>query len=122
MPRPGWISISVPEKTIDKIKKVIEQNPHLGYTSTSAYITDALRRLFSEHSTLVPRFQLVKFTGNPAILRDNLISRDVTVHFKTEGVAHCDHCNAESCEHIDYALSLHQVTGSLKRRGWKRKT
>ncbi len=122
MPRPGWISISIPEKTINEIKKVIKQNPHLGYTSTSAYITDALRRLFSEHSSLVPRYLPVKIQENHIILHDNKIGRDVAVHFKTGGIAHCDHCEVTDCEHIKYALSLHKVTESLKRRGWKRKT
>jgi Arc/MetJ-type ribon-helix-helix transcriptional regulator len=121
MPREGWISISIPEKTINKIKKLIEQNPHLGYTSTSAYVTDALRRLFREHSSHVPRYLSVKIQENHIILRDNKLGRDVTVRFKTGGIAHCDHCDASDCEHIDYVLTLHEVTKFLKRRGWKRK-
>lgn len=122
MPREGWISISVPEKTINEIKKVIEQNPHLGYKSTSAYITDALRKLFSEHSSLVPRFLPIKVTGNPTMLRDNKLGRDVAVHFKNGGVAHCGECDVADCEHINYALTLHKVTEFLKHRGWKHKT
>lgn len=54
MPRPGWISVSIPEKTVNKIKQIIKQNPHLGYTSTSAYVADALRRQFMEHSLPLP--------------------------------------------------------------------
>ncbi len=123
MPRPGWISISIPEKTINKIKKVIEQNPHLGYKSTSSYITDALRKLFSEHTTLIPRFRHININikGNSIILRDNLVGRDVDIHFPTGGAAHCDDCGSAACVHIDYALSMHDVTEWLKRRGWKRK-
>ncbi len=121
MPKPGWISISIPEKTVNKIKQVIEQNPHLGYTSTSSYVTDALRKLFSEHSPLVPRYLPIKITGNPAIIRDNLVGRDVTVRFPDGGVAHCDDCNAADCSHIEYALTLHDVKTFLKRKGWKRK-
>ncbi len=121
MPKPGWISISIQEKTVNKIKQVIEQNPHLGYTSTSAYVTDALRKLFNEHSTLIPRFQHLNIKENAIMLRDNLVSRDVTIRFPDGGVAHCDDCNKAECVHIDYALTLHDVTTFLKRKGWKRK-
>ena len=122
MPREGWISISIPEEMINEIKKMIEQNPHLGYTTISAYVTAALKRLFMEHSTLVPRFLSAKIQEEQIILLDNKIGQDVAVSFETGGVAHCKYCDAADCEHIHYALTLQEVQEFLKRKGWERKT
>ncbi|GAF81241.1 unnamed protein product [marine sediment metagenome] len=122
MPRPGWVAISIPEEMINEIKRLIEQNPHLGYKSTSDYVAEALRRLFSKHSQLVSRFLPVKIQEDHVMIRDSLVGRDVTVRFLDGGVAHCDDCDKAECVHINYALTLPDVTTFLKRKGWKRKT
>jgi hypothetical protein len=122
MPREGWVSISIPEEMVDKIKELIERRPDLGYSSISAFATDALRRLFSEYSSVVPRFVHVNTYEDHAVVRDNKIGKEVIIYFRNGGVAYCDYCESTKCEHIDYALTLPEVMEPLEQRGWKSKT
>lgn len=43
MPAPGWKSISLPEEMLEKIERIIEQYPDLGYRSKADFISAAIR-------------------------------------------------------------------------------
>lgn len=43
MPREGWISISLPEEMVNRIKRIIEKKPELGYKSVSDFTVSAVR-------------------------------------------------------------------------------
>ena len=48
--RSRWRSVSLRTELIEKIEKLIEQRPDLGYTSVADFIADAVRRRLEELS------------------------------------------------------------------------
>lgn len=40
---PKWKTISLPEEMLTEIRQFIEQNPELGYSSISEFVTSAIR-------------------------------------------------------------------------------
>ena len=48
-----WTSVSVSKDMVEKIRKLIEENPDLGYRSLSDFVQDAVRR----HPEYVEQFE-----------------------------------------------------------------
>ena len=119
--RAEYVFQKIPKSLIDEVDKLVGLQ---GYRSRSEFIKDAIRNLLRDYNQIltVPRFVHTNTYEDHATIRDNSNGREINVYFKEGGVAYCGYCKEQSCEHIDYALTLPKVTEPLKERGWKRKS
>lgn len=113
MPRNGWKSISISEEMVEKIEKLINERPDLGFTSVSAFVTDAVRRLFE---TCLPLEHFNVYEDHVTIV-DHTKKGLANVYFRDKTI-YCELCDESKCEHIEYALNLPKVLQILKDKGW----
>jgi len=69
-----------------------------------------------------PRFKHLNMVDNNVKIIDFENNRIATLHFKNPIGVHCDLCDADNCEHIDYALKQSAILKELEKHGWKRRT
>ncbi|MEM2677560.1 MAG: hypothetical protein QXU62_02860 [Thermofilaceae archaeon] len=50
LPRVGWRSVAIPVEMAERIQKIIESRPELGYRSVADFVIDAVRRRLEELS------------------------------------------------------------------------
>jgi antitoxin component of MazEF toxin-antitoxin module len=67
----------------------------------------------------LPRFEHTNTNDDHATIYDNKLARTANVYFHSDGVTWCDLCNAPSCEHRKYSLTLPEVLDAFKRKGIK---
>ncbi len=48
MPVEGYKGITLPKEMVDEIKRVIAENPELGYSSVAEFVKDAIREKITE--------------------------------------------------------------------------
>lgn len=114
MPQPGWRSISLPEEMIEKVAKIIEERPELGYKSISSFIIDAVRRLIEETKPALEHFNV--YDDHVTVI-DHKLRRLVNVYFTNDRV-YCELCQATECPHIQYALNIPKIQEALREKGW----
>ena len=104
-------------KTIDDIIKS-EIGKKYGFRSRADFVTRACREYLDE---VYPRFEHLNMMDDNVKVVDFTQNRVATIYFRDEGRVRCDLCDADDCEHIDFALAQEDVQKDLKKHDWKRK-
>jgi len=112
MPRKSWKSVTIPEDLVRQIEKI---HSEMGYASTSAFISDAVRRLLNEYK---PRFEHYNTYIDHATIKDNQLGKSIDVYFR-ENAAWCELDDSTHCIHVQYALGLPQVKEAYQKKGLK---
>lgn len=99
---------------VEKIRKLIDENPDLGYRSLSDFVQDAIRR----HPEYVEQFEHFNIHEDHVTIFDKYLKEIVDVYFQNERV-YCDYHEAHECEHIDFVLTIPKVIEILEDKGWK---
>ncbi len=116
MPRPGWKSVSLPKDMVDKIQRIIESNPELGYKSVADFIVDAIRRHPDYYNI---RFEHFNVYEDHVTIFDKELKRLVDVYFSDrKPYVMCSLCEDSDCIHIRFTLSLEKVRKILKEKGF----
>lgn len=105
---------------MEEIDKIInsESGKKLGLKSRADFITRAVTGLLEEVS---PRFKHLNMMEDNVKIVDFDKNKIATVYFRNGGHVHCDICDSENCEHIDYALEQPDIQKALEEHDWKRK-
>lgn len=113
-------AVRIPKGLVNELEDFLKTDyaEKKGYHHKSDVVSDAVRELLEEHQ---PRFEHVNTFVDHAKIVDYQLKRIVSIYFKDDGTVWCDVDEAQSCPHIDYALSLDKVQTALQERGWKRK-
>lgn len=106
------IRVVLKKGQIERFSRIMEA---LGIESRA----DVLRHLISLYPLPPPRFEHINTYEDHITVKDNILGREANIYLKPEGVAFCDICQLQDCLHIDYALSLSNVTRMLEAKGWK---
>ena len=127
MPKPGYSSITMREsdynywmKEWEKLKDQYRREK--GITSFSGYICYLLSlagELDKARSSL--RFEHFNTYEDHATIRDHKLGLYVDVYPKPEGKLWCSYCESFNCEHTGFALTIPEIIGPLKKRGWEPK-
>lgn len=117
IPKPGYKSITISQPDYDYWKeeweKVKEQyRREKGITSFSGYICYLL-----SHAT-APQFEHFNTNQDHATIHDRKLGLYVDVYPRPEGKLYCSYCESTKCEHIRYALTVPEITGPLRKKGW----
>ena len=82
---------------------------------------DVMRHLIAIYPLPPPRFEHINTYDDHITVKDNVLNKNVDVYLKEDGLAYCNVCGLDDCQHIDYALGIPQVIRILNAKGWKRK-
>jgi hypothetical protein len=133
----GYGKPSIDKNLYDIIQQFIEEYPDYGYGSVNNFIEDAIRRRAEELRIfeLTPRFSHFNVYENRITILDKKLGFDdekgkrhpkmIDVYFKPVGefneyVLWCEYCGREDCEHVKYALTIHEkFEKQIKAKGWK---
>jgi len=132
VPVDKYRGVSLHKDLVGAIEGYIKAHPEMGYKSLSDFVTDVLREKCEELGIFFPKPELPileHFNLNDTgvrILDRSLASKStsgkiIDVYFKPEGIW-CTHCGADSCRHIDFALTvpaIGEVVDKKRLEGWK---
>lgn len=113
MPRTGFISITVRESIYDNFMDVYQKSKeelkNKGITTFTGYITHLMNE--SIHSSEVSkkykmRFEKMSIDTSRVVLKDNYLNRICEVNLKK---LFCELCQKNSCPHIGFVYSLHEI-------------
>ncbi len=132
MPMDNYRSISLSKELIGTIEEYIKSHPKMGYKSLADFATDALREKCERLGIFLPKPEppvLEHFNlgeSGVRVLDRSLANKSssgvvIDINFQPKGIW-CTHCMANSCRHIDFALSvpsIQEVVVKKRREGWK---
>ncbi len=124
--KPEFKSISVKEELAESIEKFVKQYPEFGYRSISQFMEDATRHHLQELKSQIvqlPRFEQINSDASGILIYDREIKGNKAVHvsIKPNGIR-CDFHQSDTCEHVQFALSLPTVMDLIEKKrkeGWK---
>lgn len=118
----NYTTIRIPKELDAEIKQLIGKK---GFRSKAEIVKQALRNLLDHYHEMemrvLPRFEQINCDDKGVKILDRQISRVADIHFRPDGVW-CEVDEKDSCQHIDYALSLPDVQRIIKKHikeGWK---
>jgi hypothetical protein len=132
MPMDKYRGISLHRDLVGAIEEYINTHPEMGYKSLADFATDAIREKCEKLGIFLPKPALPVLEhfnlgeGGVRVLDRSLANRSssgkvIDIYFKPEGIW-CSHCQADSCRHIDFALSvpsIQSVVVKKQQEGWK---
>ena len=132
MPIDKYRGISLHKELVGAIETYIKAHPEMGYKSLADFATDAIREKCEKLGIFVPKPELPVLEhfnlgeSGVRILDRSLATKStsgkiIDIYFKPEGIW-CSHCQADSCRHIDFALTvptIEEVVDKKRREGWK---
>ena len=100
----NYTTVRIPRGQIEEIESFLKTDfaRKRGYLHKVEVVSDAVRKFLEEYQ---PRFEHLKMVDDSVKVIDFENNRIATIHFKEEGLVLCDLCDAEDCEHIEYALA-----------------
>ena len=119
-------NIPLKKEFAERIQRLIEQNPDLGFRSVTQFLEDAARRRLEE----LEKQYAYKLYEHFNVNEDGVMIRDWTlepgprliqVYFKPDKIW-CEYCLSDRCNHIRYALTVPKVKEIIKKHikeGWK---
>ncbi len=132
MPVDKYRGISLHRDLVGAIEAYIKTHPEMGYKSLADFATDAIREKCERLGIFLPKPELPvleHFNLNDSgvrILDRSLATKTsggkvIDVLFRPEGIW-CTHCQADSCRHISFALTvpdIEEVVTKKRKEGWK---
>ena len=132
MPVDKYRGVSLHKDLVGTIEEYIKTHPEMGYKSLADFATDAIREKCEKLGIFLPKPELPVLEhfnlgdSGVRILDRSLASKStsgkiIDIYFKPEGIW-CSHCQADSCRHIDFALTvptIEEVVDKKRREGWK---
>ena len=114
-----YSAVSLKKELLNEIDKFVEskKGKNRGYRSRADFVDKAIRERLRQEN---PRFEHVNMMDDNIKIVDFTNNRIASVYFKEEGLVYCDICDADECEHIDFALDQEDVQKNLEKHGWKR--
>lgn len=124
--------LSLHKDLVGVIEDYINSHPEMGYKSLADFATDAIREKCEKLGIFLPKPELpvlehfnVSESGvrvlDRALANHSTSGRIVDIYFRPAGIW-CDYCQADSCRHIDFALtvpSIQSVVIKKRKEGWK---
>ena len=124
-------NIPLKKEFAERIQRLIEQNPDLGFRSVTQFIEDASRRRLEElekqyaNKPTKPPLEHFNLNEDGVIIIDRIIQpgkeRLIQIYFKPEGIL-CEYHNTNDCYHIRYAYTKEDIKKVLRKHykeGWK---
>jgi len=112
--------VSLKRQLVEEIERLIREYPQ--YKSIADFVHEAVRiRMEDIRKVKLPRFEQVNFDENGVKVLDRDLHEVVQVYLKPEGIF-CEACEKNDCEHIIFALSIHEIKKEIKKKrleGWK---
>ena len=132
MPVDKYRGISLHKELVGAIEAYIKAHPEMGYKSLADFVTDAIREKCEKLGIFLPKPELPILEhfnlseGGVRVLDRALANKSsggkvIDIYFRPEGIW-CDHCQAQNCRHIDFALtvpSIQKVIVNKRSEGWK---
>jgi Arc/MetJ-type ribon-helix-helix transcriptional regulator len=125
MPEETHVTIKVPKELVAEMDELIGTH---GFRSRGEITKEALRRLLADYKQknltapeILPRFEQINHDENGVKIHDRKLHRVADVYIKPKGFW-CELDQTDSCEHIDYAMTLPEVKETIRKRrkeGWK---
>jgi len=124
--------ISLHKELVGTIEDYIKTHPEMGYKSLADFATDAIREKCEKLGIFLPKPELPVLEhfnlgdGGVRVLDRGLATKStsgkvVDIYFRPKGIW-CEHCQTNSCYHIDFALtvpSIQAIVVKKRTEGWK---
>lgn len=117
-----YTTIKLPNDLVTTIDKLIGKH---GFKSRGEIVKEALRDLLTQYQetpqTNLPRFEHFNMGPNGVRIIDRKLKRIADIDFKPTGI-HCDIDKSDSCEHINFALTVPEIQDIIRKRqkeGWQ---
>ena len=115
MPKPGFMSITVPEHIYDYAQQAFTQRKDyyksIGVRSLSAYIQHHILRE-NMKTKINMRFTVIPQTVTDSlVIHDDEINRVIEIDLMNEGRGRCFECESFTCVHVGYAMSMPELWG-----------
>lgn len=115
---PEYTNISIKKEFADRIVKLIEANPDLGFRSIAQFLEDAARRRLEKLEAQKRVMEHFNMYEDHITIRDHKVGQYIDIYAKN-GVLWCEYCESNNCEHIQFASSVPEIKRALKKKGWK---
>jgi len=132
-----YVKINLNKSLAEKLRQFMEDYPEYGYRTLGQFAEDAIRSKAKELRVfeLTPRFFHFNVYEDHITIGDRKLGHDdehgrrqprlIDIYFKPVGklneyVLWCEYCESDNCEHVKYALTIHQkYEKQIKAKGWK---
>jgi hypothetical protein len=120
-PKEGeYTTIKLPADLVYSIDRLIGKH---GFKSRGEIVKEALRDLLTHYQPTKepPRFEHFNMGENGVRISDRKLHLIADIYFKPQGIF-CDLDKTDSCEHIDFALTVPEIQDIIKKHrkeGWK---
>jgi hypothetical protein len=114
----GYRGVSVKKELIDQIENFIQENPQ--YKGVADFVHEAIRVRMEDLKSKPPRFEHFNIGPDGARITDRQKGIIADIYFKPSGIF-CDVDKSNTCEHIDFALTVPKIKEIIKQRkkdGW----
>lgn len=113
--------VSLKRDLVEQIEKFVEDNPQ--YKSTADFLHESARVRMEEINKAKnnPRFEHFNINDTGVRITDRQIGMIAEIYFKPQGIF-CDIDKSNTCEHIDFALTvpaIQEIIRKRKKEGWK---
>lgn len=137
MPTDDYKGLSLKKELLNLIEQFIKDYPEQGFRTLSQFVEDAIRRRAEELRVfeLTPRFFHFNVYEDHITIGDRKLGHDdehgrrqprlIDIYYKPVGqfneyVLWCEYCERKDCEHVKYALTIHEkYEKQIKAKGWK---
>ena len=115
-----YATVRIPRGQIEEIESFLETDfaKKQGYHYRVEVVSDAVRKFLEKYQ---PRLKHLNMVDDNVKIVDFEKNRVATLQFRNPGGVHCDLCDTDHCEHIDYALAQEDVQKDLEKQDWHRK-
>ena len=117
-----YVIVRIPKELSDEVDKLIGTK---GFRSKAEIVKEALRDLLAHYQKTeqqeLPRFEHFNKGPNGVRITDRKQHRIADINFKPEQIF-CELCQNNTCEHIDFALTVPEIQKIIQKRrkeGWK---
>ena len=112
--------VSLKRELVEQVEKFVKEHPQ--YKSKADFVHEAVRvRIAEIKKCEFPRFEHFNKGPDGVRITDRQLHRIADIYFKPEGIF-CDLDKSNSCEHIDFALTVPEIQDIIRKRrkeGWK---
>ena len=115
-----YSTVRIPRGQIEEVEDFLKTDfaKKRGYHYKVEVVSDAVRKFLEKYQ---PRFKHLNMADGHVKVIDFENNRVATLQFKNPGGVHCDLCDTDHCEHIEYALEQPSILNELEKHGWKRR-
>ena len=112
--------VSLKRELVEQVEKFVKEHPQ--YKSKADFVHEAVRvRIAEIKKCELPRFEHFNKGPDGVRISDRQLHRIADIYFKPEGIF-CDLDKSNSCEHINFALTVPEIQDIIRKRkkeGWK---